>query len=676
MNMTRVYSLLKVKAIDEDKREITGIATTPKSDSAGDIVEPDGAEYTLPIPLLWQHDALQPIGEVYAAKTTKDGIEIKARLVKVLAPSQLSARLDEAWQSIKTGLVKGLSIGFRPLEYSFMDEGGIRFSKWAWHELSAVTIPANREANIATIKSVDSNFLAALGKKEVGKDAIKTPAGATAKNNQTNKPTPKEGKKPMKISDQIKQFQAERVAKAAQMDEMMETAAAAGETLDKAQEETYDTLAGEVKSIDAHLGRLETLEKSQLAKATIVDNKANSSDAASANRGGHSHVTLKSNLPQGVAFARVAKCLGIAKGNLMQAQEIAAVNYKDDARIANVLKTAVAAGSTTNANWAGNLVGEEGSVYADFVEFLRPQTIIGKFGSGNVPSLRRVPFRVPLLGQTSGGAGYWVGEGKAKPLTSFDFSRTTLEPLKVANIAVLTEEVLRDSSPSADLLVRDGLVDALRERLDIDFINPAKAASAGLSPASITNGVTPITSSGTDAEAVRCDIKALFQAFINANNAPKSGVFIMSASTALALSLMQNPLGQTEFPGISMDGGMLFGLPVIVSEYLPSDTSGGLVILVNASDIYLGDEGGFSVDISREASLQMDNAPTQSSIATVTASTMVSLWQTNSVGFRAERHINWSRRRVSAVAYLEGVLWGACAQTKTFLPRSNFRPGD
>ncbi|MNE19564.1 Phage capsid family protein [compost metagenome] len=119
---------------------------------------------------------------------------------------------------------------------------------------------------------------------------------------------------------------------------------------------------------------------------------------------------------------------------------------------------------------------------------------------------------------------------------------------------------------------------------------------------------------------------------------------------------MQNPLGQTEFPGISMNGGVLFGLPVIVSEYVPSDSGGSLVALVNASDIYEADEGGIDLSMSTEASLQMDNAPDN---PTTASTVLVSLWQRNLVGFRAERTINWARRRDSAVAWLDNVNWGA-----------------
>src|SRR5687768_5500710 len=72
--MNRAYSVIEWKAVDEDQRIIEGIATTPKTDRMGDIVEPEGAEYTLPIPFLWQHDSRSPVGYVTRAKANADGI--------------------------------------------------------------------------------------------------------------------------------------------------------------------------------------------------------------------------------------------------------------------------------------------------------------------------------------------------------------------------------------------------------------------------------------------------------------------------------------------------------------------------------------------------------------------------------------------------------------------------
>nr|WP_298117415.1 phage major capsid protein [uncultured Pseudomonas sp.] len=659
---TKAYSTLVIKALDEDKREIVGIASTPGTDRDGDIVEPSGAEFTLPIPLLWQHRSAEPIGSVVKAKVTKEGIEIVARLVAPTEdmPSQMAARLQEAWASIKTGLVRGLSIGFSPKEYSFIDSGGVHFTKWGWNELSAVTIPANEGASITSIKSFDQEQRAALGQKAVPVVRV-TPAGASATRTKSIKvPKPEEGQDMKTIAEQIAEFEATRATKSAGMEGIMTKAAEEGVTLDAEESEQFDTLESEIAAIDKHIGRLRNMQKAQAVTAKPVTDDQRGAKALDMSSGIQVRAKNTQKLEPGIAFARAAKCLALGHLEHRDAITIAKSLYEGQEGVIAathrlVTKAAVAAATTSDSTWAGPLVGEETNVFADFVEYLRPQTILGRFGQGGVPALRNVPFRTPLIGHTSGGDGYWVGEGNAKPLTKFDFSRTTLGPLKVANIAVATMETIRDSSPSADGIIRDQLAAALRERLDIDFIDPDKAAVADVSPASILNGVSGIASSGTDADAVRADVKAVFDAFIAAKNAPTSGVWIMSATTALALSLMRNPLGQVEFPGIGMTGGTFEGLPAIISEYVPTDSSGSIVALVNANDIYMGDEGGIDLSMSTEASLQMDSAPDN---PTTASTVLVSLWQRNLVGFRAERTINWARRRASAVAYLTGVLWG------------------
>lgn len=154
--LNRAYSTFEIKSVDAEQRIIHGIATTSAADRTDDIVESEGAQFQLPIPLLWQHDSKQPIGEVFYAKVTSKGIEIKARIAQIAEPGKLKDRLDEAWQSLKSGLVKGLSIGFKPIEVADIKGSfGVRFLKWLWLELSAVTIPANAEASILAVKAYD-----------------------------------------------------------------------------------------------------------------------------------------------------------------------------------------------------------------------------------------------------------------------------------------------------------------------------------------------------------------------------------------------------------------------------------------------------------------------------------------------------------------------------------------
>ena len=152
----RAYSIFEVKEFDEDSRTVAGIATTPTPDRMGDIVEPKGAVFKLPLPLLWQHDSRAPVGHVTDAKVSDSGITVRAKILKTDEPGRVKDRLDEAWQSLKLGLVRGFSIGFQALESArIKDTWSEHFMKWDWLELSLVTIPANSEASITSIKSAD-----------------------------------------------------------------------------------------------------------------------------------------------------------------------------------------------------------------------------------------------------------------------------------------------------------------------------------------------------------------------------------------------------------------------------------------------------------------------------------------------------------------------------------------
>lgn len=478
----------------------------------------------------------------------------------------------------------------------------------------------------------------------------------------------------MNYAEQIGAFEARRKTLIDANEAIMAAAADEGATLDTEQAATFDENEADVAEIDKHLDRLRKMEKAALAKAVAVngDNAKNASD----NRGGHRiEVKRQEKLEPGIAFARLVKSLGAAKGDMGRAVAIAKSRYGDDSDAVGTLKNiyerggdgfvfpgfeqvskaAVTAGSVISGNWAADLVLTEGGAFADFAEYLRPQTILGQFGQNGIPSLRNVPFDTALGISAGAGSGYWVGEGKPKPLTSFDFNKTTLAPLKCANIVVLTEELLRRESASAEVMVRDEMRNALVALIDDSFIDPSNAGSAGVEPASIANGAPHSAASGTgDADDVRADLRSLINEFIVANNQNASIVLVMRATDALAAGMMVNALGQPEFPNISMGGGSLFpGLSVITSQAVPS----GTVVAVAPSEIYYADEGGFMVDVSREASLQMLDNPTNAS-ADGTATTMVSLWQTNSVGFRCERILNWARRRSTAVAYLTGVAWG------------------
>lgn len=159
MTMHRAYSILDVKNVSEDDEFvfIEGIASTPTTDRMGDVVEPLGAQFKTPMPLLWQHRHAEPVGHVTFATPTKTGIPFKARLPRIAEAGRLKDRVDEAIHSLRYKLIAAVSIGFAPIEGAMevMKTGGLRFKQWEWLELSLVTIPANAEAVITSVKSAE-----------------------------------------------------------------------------------------------------------------------------------------------------------------------------------------------------------------------------------------------------------------------------------------------------------------------------------------------------------------------------------------------------------------------------------------------------------------------------------------------------------------------------------------
>ena len=447
------------------------------------------------------------------------------------------------------------------------------------------------------------------------------------------------------IAEQIAAFTAKSVANEARMLEIMDQSGEDGATLDETAREEYDTLKEENVSIDDHIQRLKDHEVLMSKSAKPVTGATDPGSAASIRQG--AVISVKgNNLPKGTGFTRYAMALARSKGNLVQAVEIAKQWHDSTPEVETVLKAAVASGDTTSSNWAVELA-DYTYMASEFIDLLRPATIIGR-----IQGFRRVPFMIRMPATAAGVSAAWVGQGLGKPLSAMDFDTVTLAQNKIACIVVLTEELVRFSSPSAEAVVRQDMIDAMSQYMDQQFIDPTVAVSGTVRPASITNGASNNATTGTTIAAITTDVGVLMNKFINANITLRAGVWVMHPRTALYLSMLRTAQDVFAYPTIQMSGGTFYGMPVITSANVPIDTGNDTyMILMDASEVFLADDGGVSLDISREASLNMVNT----SDAKDTPSTMVSLWQHNLVGLRAERYITYKRRRTAAVSYIKDI---------------------
>jgi HK97 family phage major capsid protein len=448
------------------------------------------------------------------------------------------------------------------------------------------------------------------------------------------------------IAERITDAKARREEVLRGLQALTDTAETEGRTFTDEETTTFGKLEAEAETLNKHIDQLETTERLFAKAATPAQSAIIVESGAVQPR----PVIQMSDpkVEKGIAFARYAMALASSKGNLMQAAEIAK-RWKDSTpQVANVIRAAVAAGTTTDADWAKPLVDYR-TMASEFIDLLRPATVIGQ-----IAGFRRVPFNVRMTLQTAGASAAWVGQGLSKPVSKLGFSEITIPFAKIAVIVAITEELARFSDPSAELLVRNDLIEAISAFMDQQFLDPAVAASANLSPGSITNGVTPIASTGATIAEITADLASAVGAMQVANLRMAAPVWVMHPRTKTYLSLLRGPLDTFVF-GTELATNRLLGFPVVTSTSMPvgtGPTAGQTsIVLMDASEVLLADDGQVMLDSSREASLQLDSAPA------TPPTPLVSLWQQNMLAIKAERYVYWLRRRDEAVQVISGVAY-------------------
>jgi HK97 family phage major capsid protein len=435
------------------------------------------------------------------------------------------------------------------------------------------------------------------------------------------------------------------------------------------ESKAFDKDQGEVRDIDSQLVKLSEAEQQTARGARPAPNPLNPSPG----------LTVRAFKPfPGQAFTRFVACLALSKGNLLQAAELAKRFEHETPEVLSILnhavrvgntndpaswiqRAAVAPGTTQDPAWAAPLINYQ-IMSAEFIELLRPETIIG-----NLTGYRRVPFNIKIPRQTAGATANWVGEGLSKPVSNLQFDNVIVPWAKIAVIVVITQELARFSNPDAEMLVRDDLIATIAQFMDVQFIDGTVAPIAGLKPGSINNTSPNHPSTGSTVAAVTADLAAAMLAMTGANIGLRRPVWIMSPQAAMFLATLRTAQDVFAFPGMGMgstgglqpgggstaavaqgSGRTLMGIPVVVSGNVP--VTGGLssITLLEQSELMVADDGQTMIDTSTEASLQADSAPA------TPPTPLISLWQQNLLGIKAERFVYWLMRRIAAAQEITG----------------------
>jgi HK97 family phage major capsid protein len=624
-------------------------------DRTGDVIEQAGwdiEEFRSNPIALFNHDKNQVIGQ-WADVAVKGG-----RLVGRLkfAEPGTSALVDTVRSLVAQGILRAVSVGFQPSARQPLHDkadklfGPFRFTKSRLLECSLVAIPANANA-LAVAKDFPRDVIAEVFRKPAdhGLGATAALPGTPAK----SPPHPGTSKMTGTLSARIK---AAHDTHNSLVDRLREIAGLEEQSEEEARR--ADELPAEIEAAKASIATLERQERA--LGATLVEPKP----AADVK---HGEILAPERRPFALPRAkeveapeylfRALSAWAVQTGSHESIENALRVHYKNDEKVLAVLKAAVNPAQTTVAGWAQELIQ---TANQGFLDRLLPSSIYptlsgrgSKYTFSNSAGIIKIPTRTTT--QTLAGA--WVAEAAPKPVKRLSFSSITLNPYKLAVISTFSEEMAAYSTPAIEGIIREAMGNDTGVALDT-YIIDAVAASAGVRPAGLLNGVTPITASvlTTATDKMIADLKALVGALVAAGSTGDNIVILVNPAQAISMNFAMTTTGDFLFDGPA-GAGARFGVTILAS----STVAAGRVIAIDCNELATatGDTPRFA--ISNEATLhEEDTTPlaigTTGSPATVAAPAR-SLFQTDSIAIRLTLYVSWAMRRTGFVQTIAAVTW-------------------
>jgi HK97 family phage prohead protease len=476
-------------------------------DRYGDVVEPGGWDLgnfqRHPI-ALFNHDIDQPIGLWKDVRVERGGLRGRLVLAEGAAPE-----IDKLAKLVEMGVLKAVSVGFKPLEREPIREGkGVRFKRQELLECSLVTVPANPNA-LQVAKSLGLSD--AMVARVFGVNAATAPDTATRGSTGVHAATSRNSggavMEPIARKIEIAQQKIDELQ--AQLDEHE---AAIGDEPDEAALNTREEINNKAGLARRNLASLQDIERNMGSRA--VQAAAEKKIAAVSGEvlpPLRAFATAEKKLEPKDRAMQVLVGLVVAHQKKRPVLEVIAERYGSDGRvdpitrgmvdvvarregrdaIEVVQRAATAPATTTTTGWASQLVQ---TTNMGFLELLMPQSVFPGLRARAGLALdfgRAGVISIPTRAATPTIAGSFVAEGAPIPVRQAAFGSQTFTPKKMAVITSFTREIAEHSNPTIEGLLRNAIQEDTSVSLDTVLLD-ATVASA-IRPAGIRAGVSVTT---------------------------------------------------------------------------------------------------------------------------------------------------------------------------------------
>jgi hypothetical protein len=303
-------------------------------------------------------------------------------------------------------------------------------------------------------------------------------------------------------------------------------------------------------------------------------------------------------------------------------------------------RSATTPATSGTTGWAAELAATS---VADVIAAIAPSSAAAALiGLGlQVPFDHAAAIRVPGRVSLGTDAGGWTGEGLPLRVRRMDLSGVTLTPCALGAACVFTNELRDHSLRAVGKVASELLNEAVALLLDSNLFSNA-AASAGVSPAGLLNGVGGITAAtGGGVNALAKDVESLVGALAAAGGGTNP-VFIAAPGQVAAIRIWAGPK---------------FDYPVLASAALAA----GTIVAIEAKSFVSGFSATPSFDTSDQSVVHLeDTSPAQ--VATtgspnVVAAPLRSLWQSNCTAVKMILRCAWGMRTTGHVQFVSSTTW-------------------
>ena len=361
--------------------------------------------------------------------------------------------------------------------------------------------------------------------------------------------------------------------------------------------------------------------------------------------------TDKKHEGAGLRFARFVRAAGAAANFRKDPRDIA-MDWGDkwladdmDKAVSMSRQKALAAGTTS----AGGAVVPTDYIN-ELIELLRSTAVVRAAGARTMP-MRNGNLTIPR--QTAAATASYVGENANIPSSQQTFDQVTLSAKKLAALTAVSNDLLRDSDPSADLIVRDDLVQVMALREDLAFL---RGDGTSNTPTGLANAMVAGNKFAANATvnvgSVLIDIQKLISTVKSANVMIVNPAWFMTTRTESYLKSLRDT-GQWVLRD-EMLRGTLMGYPFFVSNQIPENldfTTNGTddeteITFAEMSQCIIGDS----------MNVELEVFPGGAYYDTATTSLVSGISADQTIIRTISRH-DFALRHTEAAAMLRGVDW-------------------